>query len=78
MHGGNFRDGFAGGLLYDGEHAANASQVVTVSMSYRLGALGFLGSSNGKVKGEQRQHGRRSLLLACTARALRARYEREV
>jgi carboxylesterase type B len=42
IHGGNFKQGFAGGPLYDGTTVANASNTVVVSIQYRLGTLGFL------------------------------------
>eukprot|EP00117_Sycon_ciliatum_P023153 scpid52002/ scgid19763/ Crystal protein len=51
IHGGNFRRGFGGGPLYDGQHIANSSNVIVVSINYRLGALGFLTSSSGGLRG---------------------------
>ena len=43
FHGGAFRDGFAGGPLYNGSVLADgASRAVVVAVSYRLGAFGFL------------------------------------
>tara|TARA_R110002050_G_scaffold209263_1_gene345350 strand:- start:1092 stop:1604 length:513 start_codon:yes stop_codon:yes gene_type:complete len=42
IHGGNFQQGSAGTLLYDGEQIANATDTVVVVINYRLGALGFL------------------------------------
>lgn len=46
IHGGNFRDAFCGGDLYDGTSLANRTGIVVVSISYRLGALGFLFTGN--------------------------------
>jgi len=46
IHGGNFRDGFAGGLLYNGSHLA-ADGAVVVALSYRLGVFGFLYGGEG-------------------------------
>mmetsp|Transcript_6568 Transcript_6568/g.18571 ORF Transcript_6568/g.18571 Transcript_6568/m.18571 type:complete len:563 (+) Transcript_6568:113-1801(+) len=42
FHGGNFQQGSAGTLLYDGSALANRTDVVVVVANYRLGALGFL------------------------------------
>ncbi len=43
FHGGAFRDGFAGGPLYNGSELAHgAARAVVVAVSYRLGAFGFL------------------------------------
>eukprot|EP01059_Diplonema_ambulator_P005612 TRINITY_DN15389_c0_g1_i1.p1 TRINITY_DN15389_c0_g1~~TRINITY_DN15389_c0_g1_i1.p1 ORF type:complete len:555 (+),score=196.86 TRINITY_DN15389_c0_g1_i1:41-1705(+) len=42
IHGGNFFQGYGGGVLYDGSYYANSSNVIVVSINYRLGALGFL------------------------------------
>ncbi|KAJ9461743.1 cAMP-regulated D2 protein [Diplonema papillatum] len=42
IHGGNFFQGYGGGVLYDGSYYANNSRVVVVSINYRLGTLGFL------------------------------------
>jgi acetylcholinesterase/cholinesterase len=42
IHGGNFYQGYGGGILYDGSHFARDHGVVVVSINYRLGALGFL------------------------------------
>jgi len=46
FHGGNFKEGFAGGPLYDARFAANTSGVITVAANYRLGAFGFLHNTN--------------------------------
>ena len=42
IHGGNFYQGYGGGILYDGSHFARDHDVLVVSINYRLGALGFL------------------------------------
>ena len=34
--------GYSGGLLSDGQYIANYSNIILVSINYRLGALGFL------------------------------------
>ncbi|XP_072042437.1 cAMP-regulated D2 protein-like [Amphiura filiformis] len=47
LHGGNFQSGGAGVILYDARYIANISQVVVVSINYRLGALGFMVTSDG-------------------------------
>ena len=54
FHGGNFKDGYAGGLsptgglLYDGEEFAANTTSIMIVINYRLGALGFgyLGTKN--------------------------------
>ena len=42
IHGGNFYQGYGGGVLYDGTSFVRNHDVVLVSTNYRLGALGFL------------------------------------
>jgi para-nitrobenzyl esterase len=46
IHGGAFKDGYAGGIdygiVYDASSWVNATQAVVVSINYRLGAMGFL------------------------------------
>ncbi|XP_065887598.1 crystal protein-like [Dysidea avara] len=42
MHGGGFVRGYSGGLIYDGQYMVNQTNVILVTINYRLGALGFL------------------------------------
>ena len=42
IHGGDFYQGYGGGILYDGTSIAEHENVVVVAINYRLGALGFL------------------------------------
>ena len=49
IHGGNFYQGYGGGLLYDGTTIAREQDVVVVALNYRLGALGFLYSGPDKA-----------------------------
>lgn len=37
-----FGQGYSGGLLYDGQNMVNQTNIVLVTINYRLGALGFL------------------------------------
>ena len=37
-----FLQGYSGGVIYDGQYMANSSEVVVVTVNYRLGAMGFL------------------------------------
>eukprot|EP00755_Sulcionema_specki_P027449 Sspe_Gene.87785::Locus_59591_Transcript_1_2_Confidence_0.667_Length_767::g.87785::m.87785 len=48
LHGGNFFQGYGGGVLYDGSYIVNRSKVIIVSVTYRLGALGFYAAGNLK------------------------------
>lgn len=48
IHGGDFYQGYAGGILYDGHVMARDQDVVVVALNYRLGALGFLYSGPDK------------------------------
>ena len=50
VHGGDFYQGFGGGILYDGYQFASRHGVVLVSINYRLGALGFLYSGDDASK----------------------------
>ena len=34
--------GYCGGLLYDGQYFVNRTDIILVTINYRLGALGFL------------------------------------
>ena len=45
--------GYGGGYLYDGQYIVNNTNVILVSINYRLGAIGFLvyGEGTGAVKG---------------------------
>jgi carboxylesterase type B len=60
IHGGNFFNGYAGGvekdggILYDGRTWTNTSEIVVVVIQYRMGAFGFLylgDESETKVNG---------------------------
>eukprot|EP00042_Codosiga_hollandica_P045194 m.455777 g.455777 ORF g.455777 m.455777 type:complete len:511 (+) comp56967_c0_seq2:1279-2811(+) len=42
IHGGSYYEGAGGMQLYDGSVIANSTNVVVVTINYRLGALGFL------------------------------------
>jgi carboxylesterase type B len=57
MHGGDFRDGYAGGPLYDGSEMVNNANVVFVAINYRLGPLGFLFTGNDTTKDPSAIHG---------------------
>ena len=47
FHGGNFYQGFSGGPLYNGTRMTLETDVIIVTVNYRLGALGFLWSITG-------------------------------
>ena len=53
IHGGNFQYTGASSLVHDGRYFANNSDVIVVTINYRLGALGWLVTGNGDddVKG---------------------------
>ena len=34
--------GYGGGLIYDGQYMVNRTNIILVTINYRLGALGFL------------------------------------
>ena len=42
IHGGDYYQGYGGGILYDGTSIADHENVIVVAINYRLGALGFL------------------------------------
>ncbi|CAH1269315.1 BCHE [Branchiostoma lanceolatum] len=48
IHGGNFDECSAMGLLYDSRFFANKTDSVVVAANYRIGALGFLRAGTGK------------------------------
>ena len=41
IHGGMYKDGYGGGYLYNGSDITNLTNVITVTINYRLGILGF-------------------------------------
>eukprot|EP01083_Nonionella_stella_P003640 10481_1 len=47
IHGGNFFQGYSGGILYNGTNMVEQTDVIIVTINYRLGALGFLWSLTG-------------------------------
>ncbi len=51
IYGGAFIAGESATALYDGARLAATQNVIVVSFNYRLGALGFLASSDGTVDG---------------------------
>jgi carboxylesterase type B len=46
-HGGDFKDGWPGGSLYNGTEVVRTQSVVVVTVGYRLGALGFAFTGTG-------------------------------
>lgn len=48
FHGGDFIQGFAGSKLYDGRFLANSTNIIIVTVNYRLSALGFLVYGTGE------------------------------
>jgi acetylcholinesterase/cholinesterase len=52
IHGGDYVQGYGGGPLYDGTPMANSSEVLLVSINYRLGALGFAYTGDKKKSTE--------------------------
>jgi len=51
LHGGNYKQGFGGGPLYNGTYLGGAQDEIIVVGNYRLGALGFLASPEDGVDG---------------------------
>eukprot|EP01083_Nonionella_stella_P207532 753820_1 len=51
FHGGNFKQGYSGGLLYNGTDLANYTNIILVSVNYRLGVLGQLWSIEAGMAG---------------------------
>ena len=41
-HAPHHTQGYCGGLLYDGQYIVNYTDIILVTINYRLGALGFL------------------------------------
>ena len=70
LHGGNFHDGYAGGLdpdgglLYDGRALANATNTIVCVVQYRLGAFGFLYLGDGDASPVNGNFGLRDQVLA--------------
>lgn len=51
IHGGNFKQGYSGGLLYNGTDLVNYTNTILVSINYRLGVLGQLWSIEAGMAG---------------------------
>ena len=51
IHGGNFKQGYGGGLLYNGTNFANYTNTILVTINYRLGVLGQLWSIEAGMSG---------------------------
>ena len=51
LHGGNFKQGYSGGLLYNGTDLVNYTNTILVSINYRLGVLGQLWSIEAGMSG---------------------------
>jgi len=51
IHGGNFKQGYSGGLLYNGTDLVNYTNTILVSINYRLGVLGELWSIEAGMAG---------------------------
>ena len=50
IHGGDFYQGYGGGVLYDGSSLVREHGIVVIAINYRLGALGFLYSGDDPDK----------------------------
>lgn len=64
LHGGAYAVGAASQLVYHGDELATAGDVVVVTLTYRLGALGFLDLGAGGVAGAESNLALRDVLLA--------------
>ena len=42
IHGGSFIEGYGGGSLYNATNMVYLTNVIVVTINYRLGAIGFL------------------------------------
>ena len=51
IHGGNFKQGYGGGLIYNGTEWVNLTNTIVITINYRLGALGFLFSVEAGMDG---------------------------
>ena len=51
IHGGNFKQGYSGGLLYNGTDFVNYTNSLVVTINYRLGVLGQLWSIEAGMAG---------------------------
>ena len=51
IFGGGFVTGTASLAVYDGKILSSYGDVVVVSFDYRVGALGFLSTGDGRIKG---------------------------
>jgi carboxylesterase type B len=51
IHGGNFKQGYAGGSIYDYTQFVNETNTIIVVPQYRLGALGFLYTEDDNING---------------------------
>lgn len=51
IHGGQYQNGYGGGYLYNGTDITNLTNVITVTINYRLGILGFYWNDNYGFEG---------------------------
>ncbi|XP_041919797.1 cholinesterase-like isoform X1 [Alosa sapidissima] len=63
IHGGGFQSGTPSLDLYDGRFLSHSEGVVVVSMSYRVGALGFLALPDSDIRGNAGLFDQRHALL---------------